>query len=770
MACFMALVIFLGGYNYSVAGVGDWHSFTSKRNVRAVTVDPSQIIWAATDGGMFSYNPFSGAIAGYTTSEGLQTVGLTAIIADASGNLWIGASNGLVHRYDPRKNEWNYITDISSSSSTQKTINNFKIYGDTLFILSDVGVSIYSMSNLQFGDTYQVFGPAANQISGGVLSLEKFKGNYWVGTRSGLTSTALSNPNPSAPESWRLYDSLPVLAGKMITGFTIYADSLFTGTSSGLLVYAGGIWTLVAGTNGLNILSICSGYIDQLSQINRRSTLSIAKHPFFVTATDLWSGPGDPNNNYPHIVPTLSVSNRTSITCGDRIIMGTQKNGLLLPNDTSWETFIPPGPPSNKFMSLVVDDDGALWSATGYPGEGFMSYNGVDWKFYSVETDNRLGDNNYNKISVGPNNSKWVGNWGNGVAVVDANGIVQKVLTTRSGLLPTLGTGDDPGQKFVVVGGVAVDKRGNTWITNRTPPIDTAMVIFHSDSSLTYVTGQSLRVAPWRVFTDVLIDQYNTKWFPNFSRFEAGDSPAAFYYYNEDYSLPGSVSGWGKLTTTDGLTSNAVWSAAFGHDGSLWLGSEQGISIIFYPQYPHAIAAYHPLPDQIIQQILTDPLDNKWIATKQGVFVLSSDGTSILEHYTVASTGGKLLDNDVASLAIDTKNGIMYFGTEKGLSSLATSAISPKQTFDNLTIYPNPFFPPSSGRLTIEGLVQGSTLKVFTVSGELVTETKTPGGRIGFWDGTNGKGEFVPSGVYIIIAYSDDGNQVAKGKVALLRK
>jgi hypothetical protein len=708
---------------------------------------------------MFSYNPSDKTFNKYTTSEGLQTVDLTAIIADANGNLWIGASNGLVHRYAPRTREWNYITDIYSSSSTKKTINGFKIQGDTLFILSDVGVSIYSISQMQFDDTYQHFGPAVHQIDGGVLALEIYGGRYYVGTESGLASTALSNMNPSAPESWQLYDSITNLASKAISGFAVCSDSLYAGTSSGLLSFGGGAWNLVAGTSGLNILSVCAGYIDSFG------ASPVSKYPLFVTSTEFWVGPGSPANALAHAVSTVSGVSINTIAFGNNVILGSQKNGMIMRPDSLWKSLVPPGPPTNKFVSIVVDDNGVLWSATGYAGgEGFMSYNGVNWKSYTAETDQMLVDDNYFKVSLGNNNTKWIGNWGTGVAMVNTDGIVKKVLTTQSGLLPSLGT------SYVVVGGVATDSRGYTWIVDRTPPGDTAAVVFHPDSTLTYVTGLATRTDPPTIFADVLIDQYGTKWFSNYSRFESTNNPPGFYFYNENTAVAGTTSGWGRLTTDDGLTSNTVWSLALGHDGELWVGSDQGISILFYPQLPHAVAAYHPLPDQVIQQILTDPINNKWVATKQGVFVLSSDGTSILEHYTMANTGGKLLDDDVASLALDTKSGIMYFGTEKGLSSVTTAAVTPKQTFDNLTISPNPFLLPSSEQLTIEGLVQGSTLKIVSVSGKLVREIKTPGGKVGYWDGTDDKGELVPSGVYLVIAFSEDGNQVTKGKVAVLRK
>ena len=174
--------------------------------------------------------------------------------------------------------------------------------------------------------------------------------------------------------------------------------------------------------------------------------------------------------------------------------------------------------------------------------------------------------------------------------------------------------------------------------------------------------------------------------------------------------------------------------------------------------------------DQVIQKIVVDALNNKWIATKQGVFVLSPDGTSILERYTVENTDGKLLDNDVASIALDNHSGTIFFGTEKGLSSLGTPAATPDRSYSELKFSPDPLHLPSATGLIIDGLVQGSTLKVLSVDGNLVREIRTPGGRVGFWDGRNERGEFVATGIYLIVAYSEDGSKVASGKFAVIKK
>lgn len=741
----------MAGFSIGTAlgAAGQWKSFTAKREIRALAFDRG-VIWAATSGGMFSYRVSDRSFQNYTTSEGLKSIDLTAITSDPAGAIWIGSGDGFLHRFYPPTGQWTYFTDIASLSNPRKTINALQVRGDTLFILSELGVSVFSISERQFVTTFNQFGSGPTLVSGGVTSLAIADGNYWIGTHGGVATTPQSNPNPSSPESWRVYTTADGLPSNAVSSIGLHAGKVLAGTQNGLAAFGDSLWSVVPGTSAFNVIGF-----------RAQDPACPACPSYILTPNELWS------LSAAMMLDSVAALPAPLTVLLDSAAVGTSDEGILLHQGSDWSPTFPPGPPSNKFVGIAVDASGAVWSGTGTAfGEGFMRYDGTSWRSYTQERDSRLGTDNYYKVSIGRDDAKWVSSWGAGIALLDAGGTVRKVLGTSNGLPPSVPNSPS----FVVVGGVAADADGVTWITNRTGAGDTSVVKFNPDSSVSYVLWTDMRTPVPIVFTDVVIDQNDTKWFSNSGRFEP-TSPLGLFYYNDRFSLPGTSGGWGELTTADGLTSNKIFSLLVDVDGELWIGTDQGISIVYNTADPRGtMAPYHPLQDQIIQGMVADPLNNKWIATNQGVFVLASDGTSILARYTVASTDGKLLDDDVASIAIDGRNGTVYFGSEKGLSSLQTPGVTPKPSFEELALSPNPYYLPSAVPLNIDGLVQGSSLKILTVDGSLVKELQTPGGRVGFWDGTNERGEMVATAVYLVVAYSEDGSKVATGKVAVIRR
>jgi hypothetical protein len=162
-------------------------------------------------------------------------------------------------------------------------------------------------------------------------------------------------------------------------------------------------------------------------------------------------------------------------------------------------------------------------------------------------------------------------------------------------------------------------------------------------------------------------------------------------------------------------------------------------------------------------------LNQKWIGTESnGVFHLSEDGSTLIEQFN--TTNSPIADNRINGIVVSPISGKAYFATLKGLSVTTTDAIKPIEEFDKITCSPNPYLVPNNIALKIDGLVENSSVKIITLSGEVIREFDSPGGRIATWDGLDLKGNIVPSGIYIVVAFNKDGSKVGKGKIAVVKK
>ncbi len=150
-----------------------------------------------------------------------------------------------------------------------------------------------------------------------------------------------------------------------------------------------------------------------------------------------------------------------------------------------------------------------------------------------------------------------------------------------------------------------------------------------------------------------------------------------------------------------------------------------------------------------------DGADRKWVATRNGVFLVSATGEKVIYQFT--ETNSPLLSNDVKKIAIDGKTGEVYFATLKGVCSFRSTATEGGEANENVLVFPNPVPPGFSGTIAIRGLVNNAIVKITELDGKLVYQTRALGGQA-TWDGRNYKGQKISSGVYLVLV-SDDGRK-----------
>jgi hypothetical protein len=277
----------------------------------------------------------------------------------------------------------------------------------------------------------------------------------------------------------------------------------------------------------------------------------------------------------------------------------------------------------------------------------------------------------------------------------------------------------------------------------------------------------------------IAIDAYNTKWMVGLV-----NSNGVYYYNNKYIDTSTSEDIRGQYTTSDftsGVTN--INDVVVDKNNQVWICTNNGIYIINNPyaiiQNPNVKPALEwmgvitgnlkiPFQDNCTC-IAVDVLNNKWVGTQtNGLFHFSEDGTTLIEQFH--TNNSLIASNNILTLMVSPISGKAYVGTPNGLSVFQTSSIKPVTDFDEIKCAPNPYIVPSNIQLQIDGLVENSSIKIISLRGEVMAEFDSPGGKVGFWNGLDKKGNVVPSGIYIVIGYNKDGSKVGKGKIAVINK
>jgi hypothetical protein len=738
-------------------GSGTWKNYTSMQNVRSA-IRVGDAYWAATSGGLFRWTPSSDAYVPLRNAEGLQTIDLTAVCVDTAGTIWTGAANGSIQTYSPSTGTIRPLLDIATANQTNKRINAITVTGDTVLFSTEFGLSLFRIGKFEFGDTYSRFGTIPVGTRTSVTAALIHNGSIWACVSDGQTVNrvavaSLANPNLLPPETWTLYTIGS--ASTVPKVLAVFSNRVYAGTSAGLFYFANNSWTEVADLSGRNVTGLASSGSTLLAVTNERAVFSVSSSN---VATQIGGTvPAEPSS--------------ITVSPDGKPVIGTTTLGLLT-LDAAWTSHMPNGPNANTFLNVTVDPEGIVWGGSGdYSGSGLFRFDGTTWTSYTTANSNILSNDIY-RVSVGCDGTVYASSYGRGLlampkgkTTIDSSQIYYKNVG-----MPGL-AGDSNAVKYVVVSNAVCDSKGNVWTT----------IVLAGDKN---IFGMRSPAGKWTFFPAIIngtkmstlmdrqvdkclgVDAFDNVWSIVRDASQRGvislgnagtiDSTAAFH-----------------ITEDNGLPSSEVKTLVIDNDNDIWIGTDRGIAIILEPSNPTrtgAIAAYKPLNGLVVNTIAIDPLNQKWVGTTSGAFLLSPDGTQTLASYTVENTAGKLVDNDVKSIAVDSRTGTVYFATMSGLASLTTPAAAPRESFDKLKVYPNPFIVPASTPLSVSGLVANSELKIVTVDGALVRTLKTPGGLIGTWDGLDSEGKPVASGIYLIIAYGEDGGAVTTGKVAVIHK
>lgn len=721
--------------------IGQWKIYSDMKKIKDAAATSSGI-WTATEGAAFKFNFSDSSYTMVTKADGLNSQALTSVAVGNDNKIWFGSREGYINIFNTQDNSVSKITEIFSSGKTLKQINRIFVKGDSVFVAFDFGLAIINAKTLSFTDSFLKFGsfPAESKI------ISAFKSSLiYAVTEYGVAVQKPGTTNLSVPDSWNtfpLLSFLPNFPAPSATQIVEYNGKILLATSNGIYSFNNNSWQPFA-FGGKNIINI-NVYGNSLYAVTANQVLRYSDGQSSV------------------VYSNANVTFNSITVTGNQTFYVSTSQGLIEYKNNSARTLYPNGPAGNLFVNLSVDPLGTLWVATGKnnAGKGFFAFDGSNWKVFDKSTYPILPSNDYYNVYAAPDSAVYLSNWGGGVTIYKNNSI--KVYNASNTDL--IGVTND--QKFIAVPDSKTDSKGNLWILNTTSASRKPLSAFTKPNMWTHFSFSNPPLTENDNLDKLVIDQYDTKWFTVTINGRFG-----LYYFNENKTFDNANDDiQGYLNSNNNLLSDLITALAVDKRGYLWIGTNVGLNVITDPSKPKVTDNFgRALWNQTITCIAVDPLDQKWIGTLQGVFVLSSDGIELINQYDTKNS--PLPSDDIKSIAFDAKNGIAYIGTDYGLAALQTAAIQPPQDFSEIFVYPNPFIiGDGTESLTIDGLIKNSSIRIFTISGKLIQDFKSPGGKVAFWDGKDLNGNLVSSGIYLIAAYDEEANNVKTSKVAVIKK
>jgi len=734
--------------------LSEWQTFSSLANVRMVAQDRRGVIWAGASGGVFSYNLFSRQVQEFRNIDALFGLDITALAIDpATDRLYAGGAGGVINIFDGQ--QWSPVTDIFTANLQNKRINDFAFRDSLVFVAGEFGLTVFNANRRVFAETVTRLGGFQPGVA--VRKLTIAQGRLWAATEAGVASAPLTSRSFANPTVWTMYTLRGAPSGQAVNG----------------LAEQRGIMHITSGQAVWRLSTSNTFEVERSFNAATKSLVSLGQELYVGTDTEIHTLSGA------RIASNLLLGSMTTTDSAGtlRLTLATA-NGVgfvTLPTNRIHYLTIN-SPTSNRFRNMVIDPTGALWTVSGSgagsasvindgPGSGISRLVGSEWTNFLPSNTPNLASTGYYLLSAAPDSSIYAASWGAGIARllprggVRGDSVVLTRFTNMNSRLRGLSGGD-----FVVGGTVRTDERGTAWMLSFTT---SDSIVARDAQGRFYIFGRpSADFCTFPIPMYLAIDLNGTKWI-------AQGAPGALWAFSERGTLDNIADDQWRCVRTlpTGVTSMSVDA-----NGELWIATRAGILRVLNPFDAlsnrevriEQVQRETPLAG-VINALVVDALNNKWVATNTGVFVLNEDGSRLLAHITTENS--PLVSNRVFSIALDDNSGRAYFGTDNGLSSAQTLSVKPNATLDNLRCYPQPFIPEEDAELVIDGLAPNSQVKISTIDGLLVRSLPVTNSRTVLWDGRNERGEIVQQGVYLVAAFSsaNDGS-TAVTKVMVLNR
>jgi len=756
-------------YAQSQIAIGEWRDHLPYLHTISV-VEAGDKIYCATEYSLFYYNKTDYSISRLTKVNGLSDIGISSISYNETYKaLLVAYSNANIDLI--KGNKIINVSDIKRKPILgNKTINNILFVDKLAYLACGFGIVVLDIDKEEFPEPIYYIGENGSQIN--VLDVTFGMDSLYAATESGIYKAYINSPNLADFASWsvdqhlfpnKYYNLIGYFSGNLIVN---NENEGYNTDTAFVYNYGTSKWSKFSGLNNYRKHSFKTLYNKLL--LTSEGTVDI-----YNSALESEMVIVQPNGVY--------LNSRDAAIDKDNNIWVADYNVGLIKTTTGFDgEFISPNGPyaTDVFDMSVAGKD--IWVAAGghasnwgklYNSKGVYSFDNKTWKSYNRFNGYTAFDTISDMVCVAvdpTNNARaYVGTWQSGVMEF-LNGQITTIYDHRNSSLQKWPAGD-----YVAVSGLAFDNNYNLWVANSGAPAMISVKQTNGDwTSFSLGSGAS--------GTDIgkmMVDSYNQKWI----LMRADNSLLVF---SENGTISDPTDDKTKILTNatgyGSLPGSKILSFAQDLDGELWLGSNEGIGVIYSPENVFTGGNYdaqrilvevggyvqYLLEAETVTAIAVDGANRKWIGTERaGVFLLSPDGTEEIQHFTAENS--PLYSNAIIDIEIIGDTGEVFFGTEAGIISYKSTATNPLPTNNDVVVYPNPVREGYSGTIAIRGLVKNADIKITDVSGTLIYATRAEGSQA-VWNGRNFKGRKAQTGVYLVFSTDDTGTEKLVTKILFI--
>lgn len=747
---------------------GEWTAFQSYEEATLVETY-GDLTYCLSDGNLYSFNSSDNSISIYNKVNILNDTKIKYIkYAEKYKTLIVAYENGNIDLLINDEETYNipYLKDAANIGS--KSVTDIYVKDNLAYLAGEFGICIINIDKKEVADTY-IFNTS-------IQSCGIYNNNIYAAGNDGLY-TGNMDDNLLDPNKWNK------TSNSIYNKILVFNDRIY-GTNNN------GLFELKEDGNNEKISSESISY----SSCNDNYIIFGRDNMIFIY---------DKNGNIKSFYRQSSFSdvkyNQQKDTywcaCGNLSVNAYKiKDGNMTPVYTS---IMPDGPRRELFYYMNFFD-GKLMIAGGKhdipevfnPGT-VMRYSDGEWSYLEEDLSKYTGNPYYNATSIAidprDNNHIFVSSSFGGLYEFRDDKYVNlytyyadesKKNSTLQSVLP-----NDPNPRWYVrVDALNYDKDNNLWMTNNSSK--TIINVMKSDGK--WVAFDHPEIASTPNAEEMIFDSRGYIWLA-LRRVKTG--VFCFDYNNTiDDTSDDRTKYISNYVNQDGesLGELKTYDIVEDKNGSIWIATEKGplvinnpskifdtsgtfsVTQIKVPRNDGTNLADYLLKDECITAIAIDGGNRKWLGTQNsGLYLLSEDGLETIHHFDTSNS--PMFSNYVESLTLNPETGELYIGTDKGLMCYRTDSSEPEETFnESVYAFPNPVKPDFEGVITITGLVYDTDVKITDVSGRIVSSGKSVGGTYA-WDGCNGYGRKVPTGIYFVMAADQDGKEGIATKITIIR-